>query len=155
MSYGWFGAAGTRRSSAGSSRSGESSDSDAWRIVQIVRRQKRQQLANEREAFAIVVDGEVRDAARRVVGRGAAELLFGDLLVRHRFQHVGPGHEHVARVPDHDREVGDGRRVDGAAGAGAHDRGDLRHDARGQRVAEKNVRVAGEGQDPFLDPRAA
>ena len=109
----------------------------------------------EREAFAVVVDGEVRDAARRVMGRGAAELLFGDFLVRHRLQHVGPGHEHVARVPDHDREIGDGRRVDRAARARAHDRGNLRHDARRQRVPQKNIGVTGEREHAFLNARAA
>ena len=78
-----------------------------------------------------------------------------DLLVRHRLDHVGPGHEHVARVPDHDREVGDGRRIHGAARARAHDRGNLRHDARRQRVAQKDVGVAAEREHAFLNARAA
>ena len=87
--------------------------------------------------------------------RRATELLFGHFFVRHRFQDVGTGHEHVARVPDHDREVGDRRGVDRAAGARAHDCGDLRHDARRQRVPQKNIRVAGKRQDAFLNPRPA
>ena len=88
-----------------------------------------QQLADQREALAVVVHGKVRDAAGLVVRHRAAELLLGDVLVRHRLDDVGAGHEHVARVLDHDDEVGDGRRVHGAAGARAHDRRDLRHDA--------------------------
>ena len=52
-------------------------------------------------------------------------------------------------------EVGDGRRVDGAARAGPEDRRDLRHDARGERVAEEDVGVAAEGDDALLDARAA
>ena len=46
-------------------------------------------------------------------------------------------------------------RVDGAAGAGAHDGGDLGHDAGGQRVAQEDVGVAAEADDAFLDAGAA
>ena len=52
-------------------------------------------------------------------------------------------------------EVGDRRRIHRAAGAGAHHGGDLRDDARGQRVAEKDVGVAAERQHAFLNARAA
>ena len=52
-------------------------------------------------------------------------------------------------------EVGDRRRIDRAAGARAEDRRDLRHDARGQRVAQEDVGVAAERDDAFLDARAA
>ena len=100
-------------------------------------------------------DGEVRDAAPLVVRHRAAELLLRHLLVRDGADHVGPGHEHVARVLHHDGEVGDRRRIDGAAGARAHDRGDLRHHARRQRVAKEDVGVAAERDDAFLDARAA
>ena len=69
--------------------------------------------------------------------------------------HVRAGHEHVARALDHDGEVGDRRRVHGAAGARPHDRGDLRHDAGRQRVAQEDVGVAAERQHAFLNARAA
>ena len=97
----------------------------------------------------------MRDAAGRVVRHRAAELLLGDFLVGHRPDHVGTGHEHVARALDHDVEVGDRRRVDRAAGTRAHDRGDLRDHARRQRVAQEDVGVAAERQHAFLDARAA
>ena len=97
----------------------------------------------------------MRDAAGRVVRHRAAELVLRDLLVRHRLDHVGAGHEHVARALDHDVEVGDRRRIDRAAGARAHDRGDLRHHAGRQRVAQEDVGVAAERQHAFLDARAA
>ena len=86
---------------------------------------------------------------------GAAQLLHGHVFVRHRLHHVRAGHEHVARAAHHVDEVGDRRRVDRAAGAGAEDRGDLRHDARGERVAQEDVGVAAERDDAFLDARAA
>ena len=56
---------------------------------------------------------------------GYAEIFLRDLLVRDGLDHVRPGQEHVARVLDHDGEVRDGRRVDGAARARPHDGGDL------------------------------
>ena len=115
----------------------------------------REQLANQQQALAIVVDREVRHAAPLVVRHRTAELLLRDVLVRDGADDVGPGHEHVARVLHHDGEVGDRRRIDGAAGARAHDGGDLRDDARGERVAKKDVGVAGERQHAFLDARAA
>ncbi len=125
------------------------------RIVEVVRRHEGEQLASQPEAFAIVVHREVRHTTRRVVRHRAAELFLRDFLVGHRLEHVGAGDEHVARVLHHDREVGDRRRVDGAAGARAHDRGNLRHDARRERVAEEDVGVAAERHHAFLDPRAA
>jgi hypothetical protein len=85
----------------------------------------------------------------------AAELFLGDVFVGDRPHDVGPRHEHVARALDHDGEVGDRRRVDGAAGARAHHRGDLRNDAGGQRVAEEDVGVARERDHAFLDAGAA
>jgi hypothetical protein len=69
--------------------------------------------------------------------------------------HVRPGDEHVARLLDHQDEVRDGRRVDGAAGAGPQDRRDLRHHAGGQGVAQENVRVAAQRRHPLLDARPA
>ena len=121
----------------------------------MLRRHERQQVADGLETVAIVLGREVRDAARRVVGHRAAERFLGDLFVGDRLDHVGAGHEHVARVLDHDGEIGDRGRVDGAAGAGSHDRRDLRHDARRQRVAQEDVGVAAERDDAFLNARAA
>ena len=82
-------------------------------------------------------------------------MLAIDILVGHRLHHLRAGHEHVARAFDHDREVGDGRRVDRAARARTQDQRDLRHDAGGQRVAQEDVGVAAERDDAFLDARAA
>jgi len=46
------------------------------------------------------------DAGLRRVGCRAAEKLRVHLFVRHGLHDVRPGHEHVARPGDHDREVG-------------------------------------------------
>ena len=86
---------------------------------------------------------------------GAAELLEGDVLVRDRLHHVGAGDEHVAHAAHHVDEVGDGGAVHRAAGAGAEDRRDLRHDAGGEGVAQEDVGVAAERDDALLDAGAA
>ena len=98
------------------------------------------QLAYQPQALAIVRHGKMGDAADRVVRHRAAEFFLGDLFVRDRLDHVRPGHEHVARAFDHDVEVGDRGRIDGAARARPHDRGDLRDHSRGERVARRRCR---------------
>jgi len=79
------------------------------RIVEIVRRQERQQIPYERQALAVVIGCEMRDAAPGVVGHRATEVLLRHVLVRDGSNHLRSGHEHVARVLYHDHEVGDGR----------------------------------------------
>ena len=71
------------------------------------------------------------------------------------FTTSGTGDVHVGGVLHHEDEVGDRRGIDVAAGAGAHDHADLRHDATGQYVLQEDVGVAGETVDALLDPGAA
>ena len=84
---------------------------------------------------------------RQALGR---HRLVGDGL-----HHVRAGDEHVGGVAHHEDEVGHGRRIDVAAGAGAHDDGDLRDDAGRQHVALEHFGVAAECGHAFLDARAA
>ena len=116
----------------------------ARRVVQIVERKKAQQFANHGQAFGVVARDEMGDAAGGVVGHGAAQVLLGYVLVRHRLDYVRAGDEHVRRVARHENKIGDRRRIDRAARAGPHDRADLRDHAAGQRVAQKNIGVARE-----------
>jgi len=97
----------------------------------------------------------MRDATFFVVGHRAAKLLLGDFLVRDGFDDVGAGDEHVGIVAGHKNKVGDRRRIDGAAGARAHDGADLRNDAARERVAQKYFGVARERHHAFLNARAA
>ena len=73
----------------------------------------------------------------------------------HLADHVRPGDEHIGAVLHHHGEIGDRRRIDRASGAGAHDRRDLGHHPGGQGVPEEDVGIPGQGDHPFLDPRAA
>ena len=86
---------------------------------------------------------------------GAAQVLVAHLLAGDGADDIGPGDVHVGGALDHEDEVGDGGRVDGAAGAGPHDDGDLGHHARGQSVAQEDIAVALEAGHTFLDAGAA
>ena len=122
---------------------------------EIVLRQVREERPRRIERTRFVGGRDVRDAAARRVRLGAAEELAVDILMRHGLHDIRSGDEHVARALDHDREVGDRRRVDRAAGARTQDDGDLGHDAGRHDVAQEDVGIAAERDDAFLDPRAA
>ena len=53
----------------------------ARRFGQVVGRNKAEQLADEDEAFGVVVGEEVRHAGFAVMGAGAAELFLADFFV--------------------------------------------------------------------------
>ena len=118
-------------------------------------RQEAEQIAGVLERGRLVGRGQMRDAGLRRVGDRAAELLEGHLFAGDGLHDVRPGDEHVRRPFDHQHEVGHRRRVDGAAGAGAHHEGDLRDHARALHVAPEDLRVAGQRDDALLDAGAA
>ena len=124
------------------------------RLLEVVRRQEAEQVADVLEAGLLVGRDERGDARLGGVAHGAAELLERDLLAGHRLHDVGAGDEHVRRLVDHEDEVGHGRAVDRAAGARPEDHADLRHDAGRQHVAVEDAAVAGEGDDALLDAGA-
>ncbi len=72
----------------------------------------------------------------------------------HGADDIRAGDEHVGGLVDHEDEIGDGGRVDGAPGAWSHDGGELRHYTRSQRIAEEDVRVAGERDHALLNAGA-
>mmetsp|Transcript_39587 Transcript_39587/g.94000 ORF Transcript_39587/g.94000 Transcript_39587/m.94000 type:complete len:419 (+) Transcript_39587:368-1624(+) len=116
---------------------------DGRRPLAVRARQERQQAPEPGEGVELVVPGSAGDAGLGV-GGGPAELLKGDVLVGDLPQDVRARQEHVRRPPNHEREVGEGGRVDGAAGAWAHDEADLRDDAGCIDVPLKHVGVAAE-----------
>ncbi len=120
-----------------------------------IRRQKIDQPAHLQQTFDVVVVGAVGDGRFGGVHGGAAELFGGDDLVGHRLHHVGPGDEHVAGVAHHEDEIGHCRRIDIAAGTGAHDHRNLRNDAGGDHIALEHLAVTAERGDAFLDAGAA
>ena len=72
----------------------------------VVGRQKVEQAPHLQQAFQIVSIRAVGDARFRRVDNGAAELFRRHHFVGYGFHDVGPGYEHVARVPHHEDEIG-------------------------------------------------
>ncbi len=87
----------------------------AWRIFTVVLRQIRQEVPDSDQAFRLAVACKMRYTALRGVGYGSTEFFKRDIFVRNRFDHIRSSDEHVACVLHHEYEVGDSRRVDGAA----------------------------------------
>ena len=128
---------------------------DVRRVLRVVLGQEREERADHRDRLGFVLRRQVRHAAAAVVGHRAAEVFLGHLFVGDRADDVGAGDEHIAGPLHHDDEVRDRGRIDGASGAGTHDRRDLGHDPRGEHVAQKDVRVTGERLHALLDARPA
>jgi hypothetical protein len=81
----------------------------ARRRLEIVLRQIAQEAADQLEPVHVVLGDEVRHPAPAGMDLGSAQFLKGDILARHGLYHLRTRHKHIARAPDHDREVGDRR----------------------------------------------
>ena len=125
------------------------------RLFAVVQRQVVVEAAQHHQRLDVVLESQIGHAALAGVRDGAAQFLGRDFFVRHGLHHLRAGHEHVAAVLDHEDEVGHGRRIHRAAGAGAHDQADLRDHAAGHHVALEHVGVAAERGHAFLDACAA
>jgi len=82
----------------------------------VASRQVGEEPADAAEGFGLRLVEKVGDATADVVDLSAAELVEADLLTGRHPDHLRPGDEHVAEVLDHEDEIRDRRRVDGAAG---------------------------------------
>ena len=100
------------------------------RVLPVVLREHRQQVAHLLEAGLLVVVREVRHAGGLGVHVRAAQAVLGDLLAGHRLDHVRAGDEHLRGLADHEHEVRQRRGVGRAARARAEHHADLRDDAR-------------------------
>ncbi len=121
------------------------------RLLQVVRREERQQVAHVVQARLLVVGDERGHTGLRRVRHGTTEFLERHLLTRDRLHDVGAGDEHVRRLAHHEDEVGHRRRVHGATGARAQDHRDLGDDAGRLDVASEDAAVAREADDTLLD----
>ncbi len=126
----------------------------ARRVLPVVLREHRQEVAHLGEAGLLVVVREVADAGGLRVDVGAAEPVLRDLLTGDRLDDVRAGDEHLRGLADHEDEVGEGGAVGRAARTRAEHHADLRDDAGGLGVALEDAAVAGEGGDALLDTGA-
>ena len=125
------------------------------RVLEVVRRQERQQVAHLLDARLLVVGDERGDARLGGVRHRAAELLVRDVFAGDRLHDVGAGDEHVRHALHHEDEVGHRRRVDRAARARPEHDADLRDHTRRLDVAQEDAAVGRERDDALLDARAA
>ena len=75
--------------------------------------------------------------------------------MRDGFHHVGARHKHVGRALGHEDEIGQRRRIHGAAGARAQDQRELRHHPTRFHVAVEDVGISAEAHHTLLDARTA
>ena len=128
---------------------------DRGRTLPVAPREVGKQVSDAGEGVGLRVVEEVGDATLDVVDFRATELVEAHLLAGRHPDHFGAGDEHVAEVLDHEDEIRDRRRVDGAAGARAGDHRELGDDAGRLDVAVEDVGIAGEADDSLLDAGAA
>jgi hypothetical protein len=121
----------------------------------IVLGQEGEEVANEGGKLFFGFGGEVSHTALLGVYAGTAEVFLAHILTRDGFHHLGTGEEHVRNAFEHHDEVGQCGRINGTAGAGAADTGDLGHDTRSLNVALEDIGKTGEGIDTFLDTGTA
>lgn len=91
----------------------------ARRLRVVVGRQVGQQVAHVVEGVLLAGGDVVHGARLGHVGVGAAQFLHGDVLTGDGLDDVGSGDEHLARLVDHDDEVGQCGGVDVPARRGA------------------------------------
>ena len=123
-------------------------------FFQVVRGQEAEQALADLDGLLVVLGDEVNHAGVRHVRIGAAECLGGDLLAGDLLDDLGPGDEHLG-LAGHDDEVGQGRRVGRAAGAGPADQGDLGDGPGKFDIGEEDPAVARKRVDAFLDAGSA
>ncbi len=125
------------------------------RVFAVRSGQEVDQAAHLDQRLDVILERAIDHAGLGRMNGCPAEGFVGDFLVRHGLHHVRAGDVHVRRVLHHEDEVGQRRRIDVAAGARAHDDGDLGDHAGGEDVLHEDVGIAGEAVDAFLDARAA
>ena len=124
-------------------------------LFAVVLRDEAQQALDGRQRFLLIVGREMGHAALGGMDGCAAELLLVHDLAGHALDDGRAGQEHVGGIFHHEGKVGQGRAVDGTAGAGTHNEADLRDDAAREDVALEDLAEAGQGVDAFLDAGAA
>ena len=125
------------------------------RFLHVVLRNIAEKLADGGDHFLFVFACEMSHTTLAGMNAGAAELLLGNFFTKDLLNYGRAGEEHVAGVLAHDCEVGEGRRINGTAGAGAEDGADLGNHTRCKDIALENLRVTCESVHTFLDASSA
>ena len=124
-------------------------------VLHVVRRKVAQQPTDLGKALRLVLGEELGHTGLGVVGHGAADLLAGHVLSRHRLDDCGARDVHDAHFVDHKNEVCQRGAVHRPSGAGTGNDGNLGHHAGRQHVTEEDVAVSRQGVHGLLDASAA
>ena len=95
------------------------------------------------------------DAGNGAVRHGTAQFFCRYFFGRDRLDDGRARKEHVRCILDHEDKVHQSRAVYSTAGAGPHDDGNLRDDARCSRIIHENASKARQGINTFLDAGTA
>ena len=114
-------------------------------LLEIVRRQERQQIVDIVETGLLIVGDERGNTRLGRMTPCATELLEAHLFAGHRLHDVGAGDEHVRRLAHHEDEVGHRRPVHRATGTRAQDDADLRDDTRRLHIAVEDAAIGSPG----------
>ena len=110
-----------------------------------------EQTANQTGKFLFALGHEMTHTALLRVHTCAAQVFLRHVLARHGLHHLRASEEHIADAFKHHDEVGQGRRIHGAAGTGTADARDLGHHAAGFDVALEDVAETSQSVDAFLN----
>ena len=89
------------------------------------------------------------------MNRSSSQVFCIHILAGNGLHHSGTCQEHIRGVFHHKNEVGQSRRINGTACAGAKNAADLRYHAAGKDVALEYLAVTSQRADAFLDACAA
>ena len=81
----------------------------------------------------------------------SAEVFEGHHFIGDRFDDFWTGDEHVSRLVNHDDKIRDGRRIDCATCAGAHNDRNLWDDPRRTHVSEEDFSITSQRCYAFLN----
>jgi hypothetical protein len=95
------------------------------------------------------------NAADLVMRCRSPKGLHTDILTGGCFNYQRSGNEHLAGISHHQDEVGQGRGINRAAGAGAHDHRNLRDHSGSNGIPEKDLAVSIKGVHAFLNAGSA
>ena len=120
-------------------------------IFGVIRREVAEQVFGDGDGVLVVLGQKVRVAADRCVHLSTTDFGHGGGATRHRLDDFRASQEHVRILARHDHEVHERGRIRRAAGTGAQNDGNLRHNAGQQNVVVEHVSITGQRVYAFLN----
>ena len=112
------------------------------RFFEVVGRQIRKQITDQRNTFFFVFYHKMRNARFGRVNFCTSQVFCTDIFAGNGFYHLRSGNEHVRTLIGHQDEIGQGRRVYGSTGTGAENSGYLWNNPGSQDVTLENFSIS-------------